>query len=35
VLNAHIGQTFPLADAVRCHQALEARQTIGSSLLIP
>jgi NADPH2:quinone reductase len=35
VLKAHIGQTFPLADAVRCHQALEARQTIGSSLLIP
>jgi NADPH2:quinone reductase len=35
VLNAHIGQTFALADAVRCHQALEARQTVGSSLLIP
>lgn len=30
-----IGQTFPLSDAVRCHQALEGRQTIGSSLLIP
>jgi NADPH:quinone reductase len=35
VLKAHIGQTFPLADAVKCHQALEARQTLGSSLLIP
>lgn len=35
VLKAHIGQTFALADAVRCHEALEARQTIGSSLLIP
>lgn len=35
VLKPHIGQTFALADAVRCHQALEARQTIGSSLLIP
>jgi NADPH2:quinone reductase len=35
VLQAHIGQTFPLTDAVRCHQALEGRQTIGSSLLIP
>ena len=35
VLKAHIGQTFPLADVVRCHQALEARQTIGSSLLVP
>jgi NADPH:quinone reductase len=30
-----IGQTFALADAVACHQALEARQTVGSSLLIP
>ena len=35
VLKAHIGQTFALADAVRCHRALEARQTIGSSLLVP
>ena len=35
VLKAHIGQTFALADAVKCHQALEARQTIGSSLLMP
>jgi NADPH2:quinone reductase len=35
VLKAHIGQTFALADAVACHRALEARQTIGSSLLIP
>jgi len=30
-----IGQTFPLAEARRAHQALEARETIGSSLLIP
>lgn len=35
VLKAHIGQTFPLADAVQCHRAMEARQTVGSSLLIP
>ena len=35
VLKAHIGQTFPLAEAVACHRALESRQTIGSSLLIP
>jgi NADPH2:quinone reductase len=35
VLKAHIGQTFALADAVECHRALESRQTIGSSLLIP
>ncbi|MCG2841431.1 quinone oxidoreductase [Sandaracinobacter sp. RS1-74] len=35
VLRAHIGQTFPLAEAERCHRALEARETVGSSLLIP
>ncbi len=35
VLVPHIGQTFALADAVKCHKALEARQTMGSSLLIP
>lgn len=35
VLKAHIGQTFALADAVAAHKALEARQTVGSSLLIP
>jgi NADPH2:quinone reductase len=30
-----IGQTFPLAEARRAHQALEARETVGASLLIP
>ncbi|TPE62870.1 quinone oxidoreductase [Sandaracinobacter neustonicus] len=35
VLKAHIGQSFALADAVAAHKALEARQTVGSSLLIP
>lgn len=30
-----IGQTFPLADARRAHEALESRSTIGASLLIP
>jgi NADPH2:quinone reductase len=30
-----IGQTFPLADARRAHEALEARNTVGASLLIP
>jgi NADPH2:quinone reductase len=30
-----IGQTFPLADARLAHEALESRQTIGASLLIP
>ena len=30
-----IGQTFPLAEARRAHEALEARETTGQSLLIP
>ncbi len=30
-----IGQTFPLADAAKAHEALESRTTTGSSLLIP
>ncbi|HEY3887519.1 MAG TPA: quinone oxidoreductase [Caulobacteraceae bacterium] len=30
-----IGQTFPLREARRAHEALEARATIGASLLIP
>jgi NADPH2:quinone reductase len=30
-----IGQTFPLAQAQQAHEALESRQTIGASLLIP
>lgn len=30
-----IGQRFPLAEAARCHRALEARETIGSTLLVP
>ncbi|MDR3510041.1 MAG: quinone oxidoreductase [Caulobacteraceae bacterium] len=30
-----IGQTFPLAEARRAHEALENRATIGASLLIP
>jgi NADPH2:quinone reductase len=29
------GQTFPLAEARRAHEALEGRETIGASLLIP
>lgn len=29
----NIGQKFALADAVACHQAMEARQTVGSTLL--
>jgi len=30
-----VDQTFPLADAVKAHQALEARQTTGQTLLVP
>jgi NADPH2:quinone reductase len=30
-----IGQTFALADAKAAHEALESRQTVGASLLIP
>lgn len=30
-----IGQEFPLVEARRAHEALEGRQTVGSSLLIP
>ena len=34
-VRVEIGQTFPLADARRAHEALESRSTIGASLLIP
>lgn len=30
-----VGQTFALADARQAHEALEARKTVGASLLIP
>ncbi|MEO8114010.1 MAG: quinone oxidoreductase [Phenylobacterium sp.] len=30
-----IGQTFPLTEARKAHEALESRQTIGASVLIP
>jgi NADPH2:quinone reductase len=30
-----IGQTFPLAEARKAHEALESRATIGATLLIP
>jgi NADPH2:quinone reductase len=30
-----IGQRYPLTDAVTCHRDLEARRTIGSSILLP
>ncbi len=34
-LRAGIGQRFPLADAARAHRELEARRTIGASVLAP
>ncbi|MGE5502182.1 MAG: quinone oxidoreductase family protein [Ignavibacteriales bacterium] len=34
-VKVEIGQEFPLAEARRAHEALEARQTVGSTLLIP
>lgn len=30
-----IGQTFPLTDARKAHEALEARETVGSTVLVP
>ncbi|HET8948583.1 MAG TPA: quinone oxidoreductase [Candidatus Polarisedimenticolia bacterium] len=30
-----VGQTFPLAQAAEAHRALESRNTIGSTILIP
>ena len=35
VVKVQVGQTFPLADARAAHEALEARKTVGASLLIP
>ena len=34
-LKVTVGQTWPLVEAAAAHRALEARQTTGSSLLIP
>lgn len=34
-LKIEVGQTFALADARQAHEALEARKTVGASLLIP
>lgn len=35
VVKPVIGQRFALADAAKAHQALEARQTVGSTILLP
>lgn len=35
IVRIHIGQRYPLRDAARAHRDLEARRTVGSTLLIP
>lgn len=35
VISIHIGQRFALRDAASAHRALEARETTGSTVLIP
>ena len=35
VVQARIGQTFPLLEAAEAHRALEARRTTGSTVLVP
>lgn len=35
VINVHVGQTYPLQDVASAHRALEARQTSGSTVLVP
>jgi len=34
-LASHINQTYPLQDAAEAHRALEARETTGSTVLLP
>lgn len=34
-IRVHIGQRFALKDAGRAHEALESRQTLGSTVLLP
>jgi NADPH2:quinone reductase len=35
IIGVEIGQRFSLADAAEAHRALESRQTVGSTILIP
>jgi NADPH2:quinone reductase len=35
VVTIRVAQTFPLRDADAAHRALEARQTTGSTVLLP
>jgi NADPH2:quinone reductase len=34
-IKAHIGQTFPLSDVAKAHDAIESGQTVGATLLKP
>lgn len=35
VIKVEVGQTFPLAQAADAHRALEARETVGATVLVP
>ena len=35
VVRAHIGQRYALSDVAAAHRALEARETVGSTILVP
>jgi NADPH2:quinone reductase len=35
VIGVQVGQEYPLQDAARAHVDLEARRTVGSTVLIP
>ena len=35
VVRADVRQRFPLAEAARAHEELEARRTIGPTVLLP
>ncbi len=35
VIAVEVGAEFPLRDAAAAHRALESRQTMGSTVLIP
>jgi NADPH2:quinone reductase len=35
VIDVHVGQTYPLQEAARAHVDLEARRTVGSTVLVP
>jgi NADPH2:quinone reductase len=35
VINVHVGQVYPLQEAARAHVDLEARRTVGATVLLP